>query len=387
MGKLFGTDGVRGVANRDLTGKLAMQIGQAAGMVVKNSTGRRPSVLVGKDTRISSDLLEAALTAGLCAAGADVVHLGVLPTPAVAYLVTKYSADAGIMISASHNPYPYNGIKIFNSQGYKLSDEQEGEIEQLVLGEEPFDPPAQDGEIGRVFSQEGRAAEDYAAYLCGTLAGDLSGLRVALDCANGSASVTAGRIFQSLGADCRILHAFPNGVNINDRCGSTHLESLRQAVLEGGFDVGLAFDGDADRCLAVDEQGGLVDGDRLMALFAYHLQSQGKLHHDTFVATVMSNLGLFKFAESHHMGPGGGPVCAGDHAERGFLAGGRTVGTHHFPRVYDHWGWSIVRFAAVGPDEGTGEVPLPVGRADESLPPNVGEHPFHPCPDGQFFPG
>ena len=301
MGKLFGTDGVRGVANRDLTGKLAMQIGQAAGMVVKNSTGRRPSVLVGKDTRISSDLLEAALTAGLCAAGADVVHLGVLPTPAVAYLVTKYSADAGIMISASHNPYPYNGIKIFNSQGYKLSDEQEGEIEQLVLGEEPFDPPAQDGEIGRVFSQEGRAAEDYAAYLCGTLAGDLSGLRVALDCANGSASVTAGRIFQSLGADCRILHAFPNGVNINDRCGSTHLESLRQAVLEGGFDVGLAFDGDADRCLAVDEQGGLVDGDRLMALFAYHLQSQGKLHHDTFVATVMSNLGLFKFAESHHM--------------------------------------------------------------------------------------
>ncbi len=301
MGKLFGTDGVRGVANRDLTAELAMQIGRATGMVVKNAAGRRPSVLVGKDTRISSDLLEAALTAGLCAAGADVVRLGVIPTPAVAYLVTRYGADAGVMLSASHNPYEYNGIKVFNAQGYKLPDASEEEIERLVLGQEPFDPPALGAEIGRVSSREAQAAEDYAAYLRSTLPGGLEGLRVALDCANGSASVTAGRVFQALGAECEILHASPNGVNINDRCGSTHLESLRQAVVAGGFDVGLAFDGDADRCLAVDERGGLVDGDRLMALFAAHLQRQGKLPHDTFVATVMSNLGLFKFAEAYHL--------------------------------------------------------------------------------------
>ena len=294
MGRIFGTDGVRGVANGDLTPELAMNLGRAAGMVVEEATGRRPTFLVGKDTRISSDMLESAMAAGLCSAGADVVLLGVVPTPAVAFLVTRYGADAGVMLSASHNPYEYNGIKIFSSRGYKLLDAQEEEIERIVLDhEKPYSikAPAEIGTVRRADS----AVDDYVEYLKTTVECDLSGLRVALDCANGSASVTAKKLFEGLGADRDIL----NGVNINDGCGSTHIGELCARVRAGGFDAGLAFDGDADRCLAVDENGGLVDGDRLIALFAYHLKEQGKLKNNTLVATVMSNLGLFKFAEKH----------------------------------------------------------------------------------------
>ncbi|MGI5965714.1 phosphoglucosamine mutase [Anaerotruncus rubiinfantis] len=298
MGRIFGTDGVRGIANGDLTIELAMQIGRAAGMVVEESVGRRPTVLVGKDPRISSDMLEAALSSGLCSAGANVVQLGVVPTPAVAYLTTKYGADAGVMLSASHNPFEYNGIKIFSGEGYKLLDSQEEEIEEIVLdGARPF-PLKSAGEIG-VITRAENAADDYVNYLKTTVDCDLSGLRVAIDCSNGSASVTAKKLFCGLGAVCDIFHAEPDGRNINEKCGSTHIAELAKLVKAGRYDAGLAFDGDADRCLAVDENGELVDGDRLIALFAYHLKEQGKLKNNTVVATVMSNLGFFKFAEKH----------------------------------------------------------------------------------------
>ncbi len=298
MGRLFGTDGVRGVANGDLTVELATNIGRAAGMVVEEAINRRPTFLVGKDTRLSSDMLEAALAAGLCSTGANVVLLGVVPTPAVAYLVKRYGADAGVMLSASHNPFEYNGIKIFSNEGFKLLDSQEEEIEKIVLDQ--FKPYRIrfGGEIGTITCAK-TAADDYVEYLKTTVECDLTGLRVALDCANGSASVTAQKLFEGMGARCDIFHANPDGRNVNDHCGSTHVEELGKLVREGSYDAGLAFDGDADRCLAVDERGELVDGDRLIALFAYHLKEQGKLKNNTFVATVMSNLGLFQFAKSH----------------------------------------------------------------------------------------
>lgn len=298
MGRLFGTDGVRGIANSDLTVELATNIGRAAAMVVEEAINRQPTFLVGKDTRLSSDMLEAALAAGLCSTGANVVLLGVVPTPAVAYLVKRYGADAGVMLSASHNPFEYNGIKIFSNEGFKLLDSQEEEIEKIVLDQ--FKPYRirSGGEIGTI-TRAKMAADDYVEYLKTTVECDLTGLRVALDCANGSASVTAQKLFEGLGAHCDVFHANPDGRNVNDHCGSTHVEELSKLVREGHYDAGLAFDGDADRCLAVDEHGELVDGDRLIALFAYHLKEQGKLKNNTFVATIMSNLGLFQFAKSH----------------------------------------------------------------------------------------
>ena len=298
MGRLFGTDGVRGIANGDLTVELATNIGRAAAMVVEEAINRQPTFLVGKDTRLSSDMLEAALAAGLCSTGANVVLLGVVPTPAVAYLVKRYGADAGIMLSASHNPFEYNGIKIFSNEGFKLLDSQEEEIEKIVLDQlKPYSIRS-GREIGAI-TRAKTAADDYVEYLKTTVECDLTGLRVALDCANGSASVTAQKLFEGLGAHCDIFHANPDGRNVNDHCGSTHVEELGKLVREGSYDAGLAFDGDADRCLAVDEHGELVDGDRLIALFAYHLKEQGKLKNNTFVATIMSNLGLFQFAKSH----------------------------------------------------------------------------------------
>lgn len=298
MGRIFGTDGVRGVANADLSIELAMNLGRAAGMVVEEAIERKPKFLVGMDTRISGDMLESAMAAGLCSAGADVVLLGVVPTPAVAYLVVKYGADAGVMISASHNPFEYNGIKIFNGQGYKLLDAQEDEIEQIVLdGLKPYNIKTAD-QLGCISVAE-HAAQDYVEHLCSTVPHDLRGMRIAVDCANGSASVTAKLLFASLGVQADIFHAEPNGCNINLACGSTHVDQLAAHVAAGGYDLGLAFDGDADRCLAVDETGTVVDGDRMLALFAYHLKEQGRLENNTLVVTVMSNLGLFKFAEQH----------------------------------------------------------------------------------------
>ncbi len=297
MGRLFGTDGARGIAITELTCELAMQIGRAAAMVLTKHSSHRPKILIGKDTRISSDILEAALCAGICSVGADAQILGVVPTPAVAYLVKKCSADAGVMISASHNSVEFNGIKLFSSTGYKLSDEIEEEIEALIL-DHPEQISLVDGtDVGSI-TYYADAAEEYIAYVDSCIAAKPEGLRVALDCANGSASATAKTLFERLGAQVMLIHAEPDGTNINKDCGSTHIEDLMEFVVENQCDIGLAFDGDADRCLAVDETGELVDGDKLIAICAKAYKDQGKLKANAVVVTVMSNLGFTHFAKA-----------------------------------------------------------------------------------------
>ena len=298
MGRLFGTDGVRGVANEDLSCQLALDIGKAAGMIIKREKGGKPVFLLGRDTRISGGLLESAVTAGLLASGADVCLLGVVPTPAVAYLVKELGADAGVMLTASHNPYEYNGIKIFNGQGFKLSDADEEEIEAVVLdGAEPYEYAAP-GEIGAVEARYD-AVERYIAHIRGSIPGTLPEVRVVLDCSNGSASRTAKAIYEGFGAQVTIRSAEPDGLNVNRDCGSMHVEALADYVKKNGFDVGLAFDGDADRCLAVDHEGCLVDGDMMLCIFAKELKQRGKLSGNTMVGTVMSNLGFFRFGEEN----------------------------------------------------------------------------------------
>ena len=298
MGRLFGTDGARGVANTELTCELAMNIGRAAAMVLTDSTHKHPKILIGKDTRISSDMLEGALTAGLCSVGADVVSLGVIPTPAVAFLVGKYKADAGIMISASHNPCEFNGIKIFSGDGYKLPDALEEQIEAIVLDHAVEPPLPEGGDIGRVSTAE-NAVKDYIDHIKATVPFALDGMKIALDCANGSASRTAERLFTELGAQVHMLSAEPNGTNINDSCGSTHMENLMQYVKENQMDCGVAFDGDADRCLAVDDKGNLVDGDFVMAICSLDMKSRGKLAKNTVVGTIMTNMGFIRFCEEN----------------------------------------------------------------------------------------
>lgn len=300
MGRLFGTDGVRGIANRELTCDLAMKIGRAAALVLAKGGRRRPMFVIGADTRMSSDMLEAALIAGLCSVGADVIRLGVMPTPAVAYLVGKYKADAGIMISASHNPAEYNGIKIFNGEGYKLADALEEEIESIILDDSEVLPSPVGGDVGQVTVAE-NAVKDYIDHLKSTVLFALDGLHVAVDCANGAASVTAPRLFEELGADAHILCDQPNGVNINDGCGSTHLEALSQYVVEHQLDLGVAFDGDADRCLIVDKTGQLVDGDQIMAICSLDLRERGKLTGNTVVGTILTNFGFTKFCEENDL--------------------------------------------------------------------------------------
>ncbi len=300
MGRLFGTDGARGVANTELTCEMAMNIGRAAAMVLANGSKTRPKIVIGKDTRISSDMLENALAAGLCSVGADVVTLGVVPTPAVAFLIGKLKADAGIMISASHNPCEFNGIKIFSGDGFKLPDALEEQIESIVLdGAVDYACPTGGG-IGSISRAED-AVELYIQHVKSTVPYSLNGMKIALDCANGSACRTAERLYTELGAQCHMLHDQPNGVNINDNCGSTHMESLKHFVVENGLDAGIAFDGDADRCLAVDEKGELVDGDFVMAICAADLKSRGKLAHNAVVGTVMSNMGFIQFCEDNGM--------------------------------------------------------------------------------------
>lgn len=296
MSRLFGTDGIRGVANETLDCSLAFRVGQATAITlarVKNST---PTVVIGTDTRISSDMLENALLAGLCSCGCNAVRLGVIPTPAVAYLTVFYHADAGIVISASHNPYEYNGIKIFSSEGFKLRDELEDEIETLVLSEEAL-PAVTHNDLGRTVDAH-HASAYYIRHLASTVE-DISDLRVLIDCANGAASQTAQRLFRRFDMDVTLINDNPDGVNINDHCGSTHLEMLSESVKAGYYDLGIAFDGDADRCLIVDENGREVDGDIMMAICARALQAEGKLQKDGFVATVMSNLGLHKYCREH----------------------------------------------------------------------------------------
>lgn len=302
MGRIFGTDGARGVANTEISCKLATDLGRAAAMVLSERLGRKPTFLIGKDTRISSDMLEAAASAGLCSVGSDVVQIGIAPTPAVAYLVREGFADAGIMLSASHNSYEYNGIKIFGSDGCKLSDELEFEMEAIVLDQVKPYPIRWGLEVGRI-SRDETLLRHYIAHIAESADAPLSGMKIALDCANGSACATARELFAQAGAECVFLHDAPDGININHACGSTDMTALSTFVRENGFDAGFAFDGDADRCLAVDENGQIMDGDRLMAMLALHLQKEGKLHEDTVVATVMSNIGFFKFAQKHGIKP------------------------------------------------------------------------------------
>lgn len=297
MGRLFGTDGARGVANTELNCELSMAIGRAAAQVLISADGKRPKVLIGKDTRASGDMLEAALSAGLCSVGADVYLLGVVPTPAVAFLAKAYAADAAIMISASHNPCEYNGIKIFNGEGYKLSDELEEKIEAIVLDNAGQLPTPTGGEVGRVYTCD-KAVDDYVRHLLGTMSVDLQGMHIAVDCANGSASTTAKKLFDALGVRCEMMACNPDGVNINENCGSTHLENLVAYIKKHKLDGGVAFDGDADRCLAVDEQGNIIDGDQMIAAVAYDLKQRDKLNGNTAVVTVMSNLGFFRYCEA-----------------------------------------------------------------------------------------
>lgn len=292
MGKLFGTDGIRGIANKELTAELAFKTGQCGAYVLTKHTSKRPRILIGKDTRKSGDMLEAALTAGLCSMGAKVIPLGVIPTPAVAYLTRLYKADAGVVISASHNPCEYNGIKFFNGDGYKLSDGIENEIESYILGERTIEDLPTHGKVGYV-SANHNATEDYVNFACSTIDCTLEGIKVAIDCANGASYQTAFKALNKLGASVEAIHNTPNGVNINDKCGSTHLESLQSYTISIGADVGIAFDGDADRMLAVDEKGNVIDGDQVMAVCADFMRKNGTLKQNTLVATVMSNLGLF----------------------------------------------------------------------------------------------
>lgn len=301
MGKYFGTDGIREIANNGLDALLAYKIGVAAAYVLTGECNHKPKILIGKDTRISSDMLEAALVAGITSQGADVELLGVIPTPAVAYLTVKHKADAGIMISASHNSYEYNGIKIFSSTGYKLSDEIEAKVEDCI---DKYDelPLKINEKIGQVIENDEDPCDEYINYIAGSIDGSLKGLRVVLDCANGSASATARDLFKKLKLNAEISFSSPNGVNINHKCGSTYLENLKNVVIAGQFDVGIAFDGDADRCLVIDNLGNEIDGDRLMAIMAMKLKEQGKLKGNAFVATIMSNKGLHKFAKDKGFG-------------------------------------------------------------------------------------
>lgn len=300
MGRLFGTDGARGIAVSELTCELAMQIGRAAAIVLTAHSSHRPKILIGKDTRISSDILEAALCAGICSVGADAEILGVVPTPAVSYLVKTHNADAGVMISASHNSVEFNGIKLFSSTGYKLSDEIEAEIEALILDTPEKMQLVSGTQVGRISYCE-CAAEEYISHIAESIQTKLEGLRVAIDCANGSSSATAQELFTRLGAEVMLIHAEPDGTNINENCGSTHMEDLMEFVVANKCDIGLAFDGDADRCLAVDETGELVDGDKLIAIAAKAYKEQGKLKHDAVVVTVMSNLGFTYFAKKQNI--------------------------------------------------------------------------------------
>lgn len=290
MGSMFGTDGVRGVANRDLTPDLAFKLGRAAAYVLARDNANTRMV-IGRDTRISGDMLEAAMVAGICSAGVDVLKVGIMPTPAIAYLTRELKAAAGVVISASHNPVEDNGIKFFGTSGYKLSDETETEIEALVLDNCTGVPCPVGAGVGRAYQVQD-AAERYINYVCSTVNTDFKGLKIMVDCANGAAYDVAPRIYRKLGAEVIPIFNCPDGVNINNCCGSTHPEALMEAVTANGADLGLAHDGDSDRVLAVDAAGRLVDGDQIMVICAKHLKEKGQLEKDTVVVTVMSNLGL-----------------------------------------------------------------------------------------------
>jgi phosphoglucosamine mutase len=290
MARLFGTDGVRGVVGRELTCDMAYKLGKA-GAYVLTKGAHKPKILVGRDTRISGEMLEAALCAGICSVGAEAEVVGVMPTPAVAYLTRLYKADAGVVISASHNPFQDNGIKFFDFEGFKLPDETEDKIEEIIESNFLGVANATGLDIGQIKHIK-KAEDDYINYIKSLNREDLNGIKVAIDCSNGAASHIAPRLLSKLGLEVISVYDQPNGHNINNGCGSTHMDSLRGIVKDTGADLGLAFDGDADRLLAVDERGEMVDGDMLMMIFAKAMKEEGRLNKDTLVSTVMSNLGL-----------------------------------------------------------------------------------------------
>lgn len=297
MQRLFGTDGVRGVAGTELSCQLAYDLGRAGAHVLTDGA-HHPKILVGRDTRISGQMLESALCAGICSTGATVLLVDVMPTPAIAYLTRKYNADAGVVISASHNPMEFNGIKFFNSNGYKLSDEIEDNIQSIIEDNCSQVEVAIGAHVGKVKNMN-HAEDDYVDYLMSLNKIDLSGIKVAIDCANGAASSVAPKLFDRLNMEYVAIFDHPNGININEGCGSTHMDSLKALVKDTQCDIGIAFDGDADRMLAVDENGELIDGDQIMAICGREMMKDNALKGNTIVATVMSNLGLSIFAKEH----------------------------------------------------------------------------------------
>jgi phosphoglucosamine mutase len=300
MGKYFGTDGVRGVANKELTPELAFKVGRYGGYVLTKDSGSRPKILIGRDTRISGHMLEGALVAGLLSIGAEVMRMGVISTPGVAFLTKALGADAGVMISASHNPVEDNGIKFFGSDGFKLSDQQEAQIEALIDSKEDVLPRPIGGDVGQV-NDYFEGGQKYMQFLKQTIDHDFDGLHIALDCAHGATSSLAPHLFADLEAEITTIGTSPDGLNINDGVGSTHPETLREVVLEKGADLGLAFDGDGDRLIAIDEKGNIVDGDQIMYICGKYLHSQGRLKQNTIVSTVMSNIGFYKAVEENNM--------------------------------------------------------------------------------------
>ena len=292
MARLFGTDGVRGIANEELTPVLAMQLGQAGAYVLTKDKAHKPTIMVGCDTRISGDMLANALMAGACSVGANCVYVGVLPTPAVAYLTQKYKVDAGVVISASHNPVEFNGIKFFDGNGYKLPDALEDEIESLIRSHMPDIKFPTGTAVGKV-KYRTDAREEYVNHVLQSVPVELDGIRIVVDCAEGAAYYTSVEALKELGASVVAIHNNPDGTNINSNCGSTHMAELQARVVYEKADLGLAFDGDADRLLAVDEHGEIVDGDQIMAIVGSYMRDKGKLKKDTIVATIMSNLGFF----------------------------------------------------------------------------------------------
>ncbi len=326
MARLFGTDGVRGIANQDLSCELAMKIGMAGAQVLTSEV-HNPRILIGRDTRRSGDMLAAALMAGICSVGGDVIDVGVIPTPAMAYLVRLYEADAAVMVSASHNPMEYNGVKWFNEQGFKLSDALEDQIEALVKEPDFLRPIGED--VGHVINAK-RARKEYEEFLISTATQRFDGLTVVLDCANGAASGIAAEVFTALGAHVISRADEPDGSNINDGCGSTHPERLQELVTESEADVGFAFDGDADRVIATDERGNIVDGDRILGICGKVMHGQGRLSGNTLVITVMSNIGLKQYLQE--TGISVAETAVGDRyvlermLEGGFSLGGEQSG-------------------------------------------------------------
>lgn len=298
MGRLFGTDGVRGVANEELTPMLAMQLGQAGAYVLTRENAHKPTIMVGCDTRISGDMLANALMAGACSVGANVVYVGVVPTPAVAYLTRKYKVDAGVVISASHNPVEFNGIKFFDGEGYKLPDALEDEIDALIQNDMKGIKFPTGSSVGKI-KYRTDAREEYINHAMKAIPVSLEGMKIVVDCAEGASFYTSVETLKELGATVVAIHNNPDGTNINANCGSTHMEELMARVVYEKANVGLAFDGDADRLLAVDENGQKVDGDQIMAIVGNYMKSKGTLKDNTIVATVMSNLGFFLMGKEH----------------------------------------------------------------------------------------